>query len=67
MAQRCAENSELLLEKEFEVFFTVHLDMLVWSEELQKDLQVCDTTWLVSKLHKVLEHQLKRQSCKASI
>ncbi len=40
-----------------------YLHMLVRCEKIQKDLQVGDATWLVSKLHKELEHVLKRFTC----
>lgn len=40
-----------------------YLHMLVRCEKIQKDFQVCNATWLVSKLHKELEHELKRFTC----
>ncbi len=40
-----------------------YLHMLVRCEKIQKDLQVGDATWFVSKLHKELEHVLKRFTC----
>lgn len=35
-----------------------YLDMLVPYDEVQKNLQIRDATWLVPELHKVLKHQL---------